>query len=735
MINNSVHQPIYYFSLHSVRGILFFVILNLLSINSISAQKLAAEKKGDDLYKNFFFYEAIDVYEGAKYLSIDGKRKLAESYRKVGNFEKSEIAYLKFIDDYYATPDDYFNFSLVCKALGKYHDAGKWLLKFAEVRPQDLRTLYFKKTKDDFKRTITDQGIFAIKNLKMNDDNIDFAPAFYKNDIVFASTRGATSSVVRKYNWNKRPFLNLYVAKIGENSELVKPENFHRSFNMKWHEGTASFAKNGTLLAYTGDDYQKKSADGGTKLQIFFSEYTNGAWSKPKSFKYNSPEYNTGHPCLSEDGNTLYFSSDRPGGFGGVDIYKSVKDESGNWGEPQNLGKYMNTEFNEMFPFFEEKSKTLFYASNGLNGLGGLDVYYARLINNNFTTPLNLGFPINTQYDDFGFIIDQNLKKGYFSSNRVGGKGDDDIYSFDVLKSFFSKKKLIGVAKNRKGELLPSTSVTLYDNTNNPIETVITPENGAYEFEVDADRLYSLNGVKPRYRDGKNVADTHTPDDVVVADVELNLSQKKIIGVAKDKSGEILSNTVVNLMDNKGKVLASVTTDVDGDYSFPAEADKLYLLTGKKPQYLDGKNRANTSGPEDVVVADVILQNVRVDKLIHVDPIYFDLDKANIRPDAALVLDKIVAIMNEYPTMVIELGSHTDCRSSAAYNMDLSTRRAKSSAAYIKARITHPERIYGKGYGESQLLVNCPCEGKVKSTCPEEEHQKNRRTEFKIIKM
>lgn len=721
-------------SLSSLGKGLLFLIFSFYSM-SLSSQKLAAEKKGDGLYKDFFFVEAIEMYKRAKFLSLEGKRRLANSYTKIGDFANSERAYCTFIEDYYATPDDYFHFALVLKALGKYEEAGKWLIRFADVRPTDLRAIYFKKTKDRFDLIKSNRGVYQIKNLALNDDNTDFAPSFYKNEIVFASSRGQSESTSKKYNWNKRPFLNLYKAIINEDAELVKPAAFQRNLNMKWHEGTASFSNDGTVLAYTGDNYQRKSSDGATKLEIYFSKLNGKEWSKPIPFRYNNPEYNVGHPNLSEDGNTLYFASDMPGGFGGVDLYKSVKDDGGNWKTPENLGKYINTEGNEMFPFFEERSKTLFYSSNGLNGLGGLDVYYCRLVNGSFTLPLNLGFPINTQYDDFSLIIDKNLKKGYFASNRIEGKGDDDLYSFEVLKTVFATKKLIGIAKNGKGSPIPATTVTLYDDNKKVIKSIITADNGAYEFEVDADKSYSLNGVKPRYTEGRNVANTHTPEEVIVADVILNFSQKKIVGVARDRAGAILSGTMVSLMDNAGKVIGSVTTAAGGAYTFLVQPDRTYLLNGKKPQFLDGKNSANTTGPEEIYVADVILQDVKKDKLIQVDPIYFDLDKHNIRPDAALVLDKIVAIMNEYPTMVIELGSHTDCRSSAAYNRDLSTRRAKSSAAYIKARITRPERIYGKGYGESQLLVNCPCEGKIKSTCPEEEHQRNRRTEFKIIKM
>jgi outer membrane protein OmpA-like peptidoglycan-associated protein len=488
-------------------------------------------------------------------------------------------------------------------------------------------------------------------------------------------------------------------------------------------------------MAFTRDNYRSKSSDGVVKLQIFFSSYDGRRWSEPEPFKLNNPEYSVGHPCLTKDGKTLYFASDMKGGFGGVDLYRIQRDAKGNWGKAENLGAKVNTEGNEVFPFYNEKIKTLIYSSNGLNGIGGLDVFYARNVNNSFSDPKNIGAPINSAYDDFTFIIDDEVKSGYFASNREGGIGDDDIYSFVVKKSPFGAKRIIGVAKDRKGRTLIDTDVTLYSEDGKAISTIKTLANGAYEFDAEADLIYTLNGVKTKYTEGKNTADTHGKEDVVVADVILDNMFKKLIGTAKDKTGEILAETVVRLTEKGGPEIGTVTTLKDGKYAFDILANKLYALVGKKPNYLDGKNSANSNTPEEVIVADVVLQDLKKDRLIHVDPIYFDLNKSFIRPDAALILDKIVEIMNEYPTMEIELGSHTDCRSSATYNIKLSTARAKSSAEYIKKRITRPERIYGKGYGESKLLNNCPCEGKVKSTCTEEEHQLNRRTEFKIIKM
>ncbi len=719
---------------HFMKSISIFLVLFFVSHSLLNAQRSTTQLKAEKYYKEYSFDKAITKFTEEESLTLDGFRKLADSYRNVGDFATAEETYAIFINKAKATPEDYFNYALVLKTNGKYDEADKWMQKFASLRPNDLRSKNYVQTKSDLSNLRKDSGKFSILNLPINTPDKDFAPCYYENSIVFTSSRTGIPSIVRKYNWDRLPFLNLFQFDVAKN-EVSQPYYFNEKFNKKWHEGSASFSNEGTFMAFTSDNYKGKSSDGVVKLQIMFSSFDGRRWSKPEPFKLNNAEYSVGHPSLSEDGNTMYFASDMRGGYGGVDIYRISRDKNGNWGKQENLGPIVNTEGNELFPFYEEKSKTLFYASNGLQGLGGLDLFYSRNTNGAFSEPKNLGAPLNSPFDDFSLIINKELKKGYFTSNREGGEGDDDIYSFVVKQSMFGAKRIIGVAKDRKGRLLADAEVSLYDNDHKLLATVKTLANGAYQFEAEANKLYSLNGVKPKYTEGSNDADTHTKADVVVADVILDNMYKKLIGTATDKSGVILAETVVKLTEKGGAEIGTVTTAADGKYAFDILANKLYALVGKKPNFFDGKNTANSNTPEDVIVADVVLQDLKKDRLIKVDPIYFDLSKWNIRPDAAKVLDQIVAIMNEYPTLEIELGSHTDCRSSYKFNMDLSTKRAKASAEYIKKRISRPERIYGKGYGESQLLTNCPCEGAVKSSCTEEEHQMNRRTEFKIIKM
>ncbi|OQY42130.1 MAG: hypothetical protein B6242_16530 [Anaerolineaceae bacterium 4572_78] len=280
-----------------------------------------------------------------------------------------------------------------------------------------------------------------------------------------------------------------------------------------------------------------------------------------------------------------------------------------------------------------------------------MDVFYIKVNRNGRLGDVqNMGYPINTNKDDFAFMLNKYSSEGYFSSNRDGGKGDDDIYSFELLKPFEFTKLLRGTSLEQDGDTIPFAFISLYSEEGVLIDSVMSDSIGAYEFVVLADKLYTLKGEKASYFDGRNSADTHVDEEIIIVDL-------------------------------------------------------------------------------------VLLQDIKVlAEIIEINPIYFDFDKSNIRPDAAIELDKIVEVMNKYDSLVVELGSHTDCRGSKAYNEQLSDRRAKSSAKYIKARITNPERITGKGYGEYRLLNGCECEGDVQSDCSKEDHQMNRRTEFRVIK-
>ncbi len=440
-----------------------------------------------------------------------------------------------------------------------------------------------------------------------------------------------------------------------------------------------------------------------------------------------------------------------PGGFGGADIYKVALNSDGTYGKPENLGKAINTEAQEMFPWINSEGY-LFFSSNGHVGLGGLDVFVLFPPKDGlFGKLMNVGKPVNSQKDDFAFTMNTDNLTGYFSSNREGGKGDDDIYSYNLLKPFKISLKVEGIiADLRTKAILPGAIVQLTDVKGNVIQSTVADATGAYAFDVEPDLEYKIVSTKNTYFDNFG---TFTTKDLAptVEVISKNVDLEKDPGlslyalVSDRKSGTPIDGAILTIVDNITGDKVIYTTPATGDYRRALADKKLddrgsYNITIEKEGYFTKTITYATKfvKPGQYNVNDVLDLGLDpevkdLSELVQINDIRFDLNKFNIRPDAAKELDKVVAVMNKYPNMIIELGAHTDCRASFKYNETLSDKRAKASAAYIKSKITKPERIYGKGYGEAILLNGCACEGTVKSTCSEEEHQKNRRTEFKVI--
>jgi len=639
------------------------LIIALVGIGLTVVSQNSTIKKAEQKFDQYDFEKAIDQYSKTENHTIESLRKLAKSYYRMGDIKQAEELFANLVTQKEASTEDVYKYASILEEREKYSYAKVWMDKFAKLLPNDKRTVSFLECTGGYKKLQKDNGQFSINNLDINSENEDFGAVYYNNSVLFASSREIVKVIKRRWNWNKQPFLDIYKAKLSDNNELTDVEIFTKRINKKYHEGPVCFTSDLKKMVFTRNNYSEKSSDGTINLQLFEATINeDGQWSEPKALPYNSPEYSVGHASISIDGKWLYFASDMPGGIGGVDIYKAKILSDGTYGKPLNLGDKINTEANEMFPVIDAHGM-LFFASNGLAGLGGLDVFVVQIKEDNAIGQVkNLGGPVNSNRDDFAFSLSKDGKFGYLSSNRGGGKGDDDIYSVKVLKPItFVKPDLkielvCKVIDKKTKEPVSGVSIMLTKKAGNKTEEYTTDNNGKCK--------HSITGKK---RNDK-------------AFYEGKLTKKGYF---------------------PGVIKKELVFDHEGVYEVVAELD-----------------------------AEV--KDLR--EMIHINAINFDLDKFDIRPDAQKELGKIVEIMNKYPELVIELGSHTDCRGSRTYNLKLSDKRAKASAQYIKQRIANPERIYGKGYGESQLLNDCACEGKTKSGCSEEQHAQNRRTEFKVIK-
>ncbi|WP_169736090.1 OmpA family protein [Crocinitomix catalasitica] len=724
--------------------LIIFIISSAVYAQESNPGKL---KKANYLFENFSYDEAIKRFENIELTTLDDKRKLGISYWNTGELNKAEAVFRDVVLTEGNIADDLYNYAAILKEVKNYDDADLWMKAFAERKLDDSRGVEFTENVDVRTKIQEDNGQFSIENLEMNSEAQDFGVSFYKNKLVYASTNTQIGPIYRRWNWNKLPFLDMYIAE-KEGNQIKSPIKFDSRFNKKFHEGPVCFNSDGTFMIFTRNNYNEKDADGMTRLMLMSSKFVDDEWTDPIELPFNSKDHSCGHATMSKDGKWLFFVSDMVGGIGGADIYKVQMNEDGTYGQPINLGATINTEGNEVFPFIHAGNEMLLFSSDGKFGLGGLDVFVAQLKDEyEIGKVMNIGAPINSSLDDFALIIDADQKSGYLSSNRIEGKGDDDIYSVTMNAPFMFGKTIKGIAKDKKGEILAGVEVVLKDAEGAVAGTATSKEDGSYQFLVDGDKQFTLNGVKEKYFAGSNTANTETIDDIIIADLELEKDPGlSIYALITGKASKMpLDSVRMRITDNMTGKVEEYLTDQKGDY-FKALANKKlndrgsYNIEIERDGYLSKTVTYNTlfdkEGKYEVhSELDLSLEKIELggdlSKIIDIKPIYFDLGRYKIRPDAATELDKIVKVMNENPKMEVELGSHTDARGSARSNESLSDKRAKASAQYVKERISNPDRIYGKGFGETKLVNECGDGVK----CSEEKHQENRRTEFIIVKL
>ncbi len=641
-------------------------------------------EKANELFENYSFEKALEKYDELKIKTIEVYRKMALCHLKLNDIENAENYFAKIVLDSTLKVEDIYHYAFVLLENKKYDEAQKWMLKFNQLAPNDSRGIEFNEKIDLLSELQNNKHEVKISNLLFNDENEDFCPVFYdSNKVIFVSSRESHLTVKRNWNWNGLPFLDLYVATINNLNEFINITPFSDELNGKYHDGPVSFNSDQNLMVFTRNNYFDKSEDGVHKLKLYYKTKSNEIWSNEQEFLFDDNEYSVGHSSISADGNLIYFASDMPGGFGGVDLYVIEKINDSIWSKPKNLGDVINTEGNEMFPYIHASGR-FFFSSDGHFGLGGLDIFEISFKNN--PKLRNLGFPINSSRDDFGISLSEPLSKGYISSNRSGGKGDDDIYFIQNLNKLF----------NESVESIPIAKDTTDKTKSDTLTTIIS---------IDTISKHII------------------PMDAV-----------QLSGYTKDENNNVIAYAKIEIQpSNDSSSIHIVTSDKDGYYE-----DYLAKETEYSIKVFDENNQLKNlsyivTSQDSLLKANLTINELKLTGNIMVEPIYFDLNKDEIRKDAALTLDKIVKIMNQNPNMVIELGSHTDCRASKSYNLNLSNKRAISSAKYIKSAISNPLRISGKGYGESNLINECECEGSFKIPCTEDQHQENRRTEFKII--
>ncbi len=725
----------------------YIILLSMLflCINGFSQKRL--QKRADQLFDCYNYSQAIEVYQKILNKKEDNAKamvKLGDCYRLLGNTKKAEEYYSKAIESGESEPLTYFNYASTLKGNERYKTANEWLLKYSEAVTNDSRIDRHNKEKRYEKKLVSDVGRFEISEVSINSKYSDFSPAYYKNLLIFTSAREINLGIKRRYGWTNEPYLNIFVSKLNGDT-LSKPELFDKNNNTKFHNGPVCFTPDENTMYVTRNSRKLSKGKGKKKenhLKIYKYELNDkNKWKNKMELPFNNEKYSVGHPTLSTEGNILYFVSDMPGGYGGTDIYSCIIDEDGNYSTPVNLGYEVNTEGNEMFPFIH-KSGVLFFASDGHVGLGGLDVF-AKLKSGSIA---NLGAPINSPKDDFGLILDDKQEYGYFSSNRNETVGDD-IYKFSMLSAFNVEHKLSGVITDLKdGYPVSDAIIILQDKEGNTLAEYKTDEDGSYSIPLEPGKEYK---IITKLEDYLNIGHNFSTYDAKAVKQDLALERSigfTLYGIVNDtESKEPLEGVKITLIDNKtGKQIFDGKTNKNGEFTKKLEDnhlnDDISVSVKMKREGFRSKTvdvNTNLSDYGNVVIhkiVDLSLPKIEVGtdigKLAALNPIYFDYNKWHIRNDAKIELDKIVKIMNKNPGIIIELGSHTDSRGSDSFNLKLSDKRAKASAEYIIEQGIDKNRISGKGLGETKLINKC--DNGV--NCSDEEHALNRRTEFKIVK-
>ncbi len=626
--------------------VLLLTMTCFLLTNETLGQKLTI-KVADRHFKNFAFMDAIEYYEHAYKRNKSNTyviRQLIQCHNNIGDYQGEEKWLRRLIEKGNPEADDLYHYIQALKGNAKYDEAQEWLNRYARLYPDDERVNREISLLEYVKYLHRDPDKYTVRPVTINTSATEFGPAFYNGNIVFSSSRENSTIIKRKSQWDKQPFLNLYVSKIGRKGDLKEPKPFAPEIKSNFHEGPLSFSPNAQKMFLTQNNiFQGKlriSRKGENNLKIFVVHYFNDEWVIRNGFLFNSDEYSVGHPAIDKSGIILYYTSDMPGGYGGSDIYRSIyMDKS--WSYPLNLGPEINTEGDEGFPFIDDEG-VLYFASDGHDGLGGYDIFRAIPEGDSFTDVKNMGYPINSPRDDFSLVLNGDRTEGYFSSNRKGGKGRDDIYHM-VINQIPAIIK--GIVRDRvTREEVPNVRLTLFSDEAKKLSVTGSGVDGTFEFTAEKGKDYLLKTETEGYPGSEHEVSTRGLKTDSVVFVELLI----------DKTPEV-------------------------------EKDSLALPEPVGVEEEEGK-------PLQVVAVEII---------------NYDRGVSAVPSSKTSNLEQLTVMLKQYPSLEVRIASHTDSRGNDKKNMLLSMGRAQKVYEFLVANGIEPERIQYKWFGETQLLNNC----------------------------
>jgi outer membrane protein OmpA-like peptidoglycan-associated protein/tetratricopeptide (TPR) repeat protein len=640
-------------------------------------------KDADKKYEEYAYADAIKAYESLVNASKNDDKivqRLANSYYFNGDLTGA----LKWYDELFKIKEDQdtetlYRYAQCLKSAGNYRKADEVLQKFNQKAVLEKRADLIRNEKNYLEAIKENSGRYEVADAGINSSLSDYGSVVCNNKIVFSSARDTGGVARSNFKWTNTSFSKLYTADLKSDGSVGKVIPFEKKKNEKFNVSTPVFTKDGRTMYFTRNNFtdgkRGRNDKNVTLLKLYKAEFIDNEWKNVKELPFNSDQYSTAHPALSIDEKTLYFASDMPGTLGQSDIYKVKINGDGSFGTPENLGPSINTEGRETFPFVSGENE-LYFASDGRPGLGGLDIFVTRIKGENvFDEVLNIGEPVNSKQDDFAFTIDAKNRNGFFSSNRENGHGLDDIYRFTETKRLYCEQNLSGkVTDEESKEVLANTSLTLFNDKFDVVGTVVSNEYGNYTF--------------PNIKCGKKYTIRTSKTDYNAKEVSVNLKKE------------------------------------NGDTSLQISLHKVFVPLATKAIEI-----------KKVAISPVKLRAIKVGadvaKLLNLPMNFFDLGKATIKKTSEPQLQKVVDLLNQYPTIKLDIRSHTDSRSSSESNQILSEKRAQSTKNWLVSKGIDENRLTAKGYGETRLVNKC-ADG-VK--CTEKQHMQNRRSEFIIVAM
>lgn len=732
-----------------------FICLSIgtLCVSGLSAKTSQDLMKANYLFRQLAFHEAIPYYEKVAPTTSNPQvlSELADCYRYTKDMTQAASWYGKAVAMKDCEDIVKLHYGQTLMVLQKYGEASHWLKEYQKSAPNEKRVSNLIRSCETAPAMLEDMPSGNAVFLSFNTDGSDFGPSLRKGELIFTSDTLIRSAEERSKKsvdeWSGHNYYNMYRVSCygnGNCSNVIK--KVADGINTKFHDGPSVFTSDGNTMYFTRTNFNEQflskgsvpDPNGTVHLQIMVAngfDQAAGTFKNISSFPYNSKKYSTAHPAISPSGKTLVFASDMPGGKGGNDLYICKMGNDGKWSEPSNLGQ-LNTEGDEMFPTLAD-DQTLYFSSDGLVGLGGLDLYSSKwdASASNFTNPEHMSAPLNSSYDDMSLTLMDKEKRGYFASNRPADKKGDNIYFINLQSIYLS----LNIIDNESSMPIKAATVGIKGTKDN--RSLTGGEDGHVVTQLVPQGQYDVMVTKAGYQSTTfnvstfDIVNSDTLNYEVRLQPEFNINYQ--VSVYDETTHQPLGDAMVVVSKLGGVNTAdSAMVNLGESYKMVLDPDAEYNIYAVKDNYFGNEKIVSTRGITrtigSVTLNDTIfMKELKVGEVYKIENIYYDFNKANIREDAKPSLNQLLNLLDRYPEMKIQINSHTDCRGSNAYNLKLSKARAQSVIAYLHERGVAQNRLESKGYGETKPIEPCAnC-----NDCTEQEHQRNRRTEFQIISM